>query len=76
VLRVPTDTGNGGFTTRSSRPRGHRRISCSPGTAIVAWQRLAYGWMGRSPDYQAALLGTFGVNADMYGPFSANASRW
>jgi len=75
ALRVPTDTGNGGFTHpffKAARTQADLVVSRD---AIAAWQRLTYGWMGRSPDYQAALLGTFGVNADYYGPFKDNALR-
>ena len=44
--------------------------------AIAEWQRITYGWMGRSPDYKAAFLGTLGGNAEFYEPFQANARRW
>jgi aromatic ring hydroxylase len=44
--------------------------------AIAEWQRISYGWMGRSPDYKAAFLGTLGGNAEFYAPFEANAKRW
>jgi 4-hydroxyphenylacetate 3-monooxygenase len=44
--------------------------------AIAEWQRITYGWMGRSPDYKAAFLGTLGGNAEFYAPFEANAKRW
>jgi aromatic ring hydroxylase len=44
--------------------------------AIAEWQRIGYGWMGRSPDYKAAFLGTLGGNAEFYAPFEANARRW
>jgi 4-hydroxyphenylacetate 3-monooxygenase len=76
VLRVPTDTGNGGFTHPFFKAPLSSADLVTGRDAMAAWQRLAYGWMGRSPDYQAALLGTFGVNADYYGPFADNARRW
>ena len=44
--------------------------------AIAEWQRMTYGWMGRSPDYKAAFLATYGPNADYYTPFEENAKRW
>jgi 4-hydroxyphenylacetate 3-monooxygenase len=44
--------------------------------AIAEWQRITYGWMGRSPDYKAAFLGTLGGNAEFYAPFQENAKRW
>ena len=31
--------------------------------------------MGRSPDYKAAFLATYGPNADYYAPFDENARR-
>jgi 4-hydroxyphenylacetate 3-monooxygenase len=43
--------------------------------AIAEWARLTYGWMGRSPDYKAAFLGTLGANAEFYAPYQANALR-
>ena len=36
--------------------------------AIAAWARITYGWLGRSPDYKAAFLGTLGANAEFYAP--------
>jgi 4-hydroxyphenylacetate 3-monooxygenase len=44
--------------------------------AIAAWARLTYGWLGRSPDYKGALLGTLGANAAFYAPHEANALAW
>ena len=44
--------------------------------AIAAWARLTYGWLGRSPDYKAAFLGTLGANAEFYAPYEANARAW
>ena len=37
---------------------------------------MSYGWMGRTPDYKAALMNTLGANADWYGPFKDNALAW
>jgi aromatic ring hydroxylase len=44
--------------------------------AIAEWARLTYGWIGRSPDYKAAFLGTLGANAEFYAPYQQNALRW
>ncbi|MCB8962532.1 MAG: Pyoverdin chromophore biosynthetic protein pvcC [Ardenticatenales bacterium] len=44
--------------------------------AIAGWQRLSYGWMGRSPDYKASFIGTLGANAEFFAPFADNARRW
>jgi 4-hydroxyphenylacetate 3-monooxygenase len=48
-LLLPTDTDGHGKTHAFSAPKmsgiDRRR------DAIAEWQRLTYGWMGRSPDY-------------------------
>jgi 4-hydroxyphenylacetate 3-monooxygenase len=76
VLTVETDTGSGGVTHRFFRvPRSVDDLVTAR-DAIVAWQRLVYGWMGRSPDYKASFLGTLGANADFYEPYQENARRW
>ncbi len=76
VLRVPTDTGNGGFTHPFFKTARSADDLVTSRDAIVAWQRMVYGWMGRTPDYKAAFLGTLGANADFYGPFKDNALSW
>lgn len=76
ALTSPTDTGNGGFTHsffRVPRTRDDLRASRD---AIVEWQRLCYGFMGRTPDYKAAFFGTLGANPDFYAPYQDNARRW
>jgi 4-hydroxyphenylacetate 3-monooxygenase len=76
VLTVETDTGNGGFTHPFFKAPMSAEDLVRGRDAIAAWQRLTYGWMGRSPDYKAAFLATYGPNADYYKPFEANARRW
>jgi 4-hydroxyphenylacetate 3-monooxygenase len=76
VLRIPTETGNGGFTHPFFRTAHSSEDLIAARDAIVAWQRMVYGWMGRTPDYKASFLGTLGANADFYGPFKDNALRW
>ncbi|CCH33123.1 4-hydroxyphenylacetate 3-hydroxylase N-terminal domain-containing protein [Actinosynnema sp. NPDC047251] len=76
VLRVPTDTGNGGFTHPFFKTARSSEDLVAAREAIVGWQRLVYGWMGRTPDYKAAFFGTLDANAEFYGPFEANARRW
>src|SRR5690606_12105164 len=44
--------------------------------AIACWQRLVYGWMGRTPDYKASFMATLGADPDYYAPFGDNARRW
>jgi 4-hydroxyphenylacetate 3-monooxygenase len=76
VLTCPTDTGNGGFTHPFFRaPRTIEDLVASR-DAIAAWQRMAYGWMGRSPDYKASFLGMLAATAADYAPFEDNARRW
>lgn len=75
-LTVETDTGSGGYTHR------YFRVACSveemvaQQAAIADWSRMSYGWMGRSPDYKAALMNTLGANADWYGDYADNARAW
>jgi 4-hydroxyphenylacetate 3-monooxygenase len=76
VLTVETDTGNGGFTHPFFKAPMSAEDLVRGRDAIAAWQRLTYGWMGRSPDYKAAFLATYGPNADYYKPFEENARRW
>jgi two-component FAD-dependent monooxygenase len=76
VLTGPTDTGSDGFTHRFfTTPHSAEDLVASQ-QAIAAWSRLSYGWMGRSPDYKGAFLGTLGANAEFYAPYQENARRW
>src|SRR5262245_23791563 len=62
VLTCPTDTGSGGFTHKFFRVARSREDVVDQRDAIAAWARMSYGWMGRSPDYKAALMNTLGAN--------------
>ncbi|MCX6462090.1 MAG: Pyoverdin chromophore biosynthetic protein pvcC [Pseudonocardiales bacterium] len=76
VLTTATDTGSEGWTHRFfTTPRSAEDLVADQ-QAIAAWSRMSYGWMGRSPDYKAAFLGTLGANAEFYDPFADNARRW
>jgi 4-hydroxyphenylacetate 3-monooxygenase len=75
-LLLPTDTDGKGKTHAFFRAPKTVEESIAGRDAIAEWQRLTYGWMGRSPDYKAAFLGTLGGNAEFYEPFQANAKRW
>jgi 4-hydroxyphenylacetate 3-monooxygenase len=44
--------------------------------AIVAWSRLSYGFMGRTPDYKAALMGSLASEPEFYAPFDESARQW
>jgi 4-hydroxyphenylacetate 3-monooxygenase len=76
VVTAPTDTGNGGFTHPFFRTPRSAADLYKDRDAIAEWARMTYGWMGRSPDYKAAFLGTLGANSDFYAPFAGNARRW
>jgi two-component FAD-dependent monooxygenase len=76
VLTGPTDTGSGGYTHRFfTTPHSAEDLVASQ-QAIAQWARMSYGWMGRSPDYKAAFLGTLGANSEFYSPYQENALRW
>lgn len=76
ALTTRTDSGGTGYTHRFfTTPRSAEDLVADQ-RAIATWSRMSYGWMGRSPDYKAAFLGTLGANADFYAPFSDNARRW
>ena len=74
-LLVPTDTGSGGVTHAYFRAPRTADEALAGRNAIAAWQRLTYGWLGRSPDYKAAFLGTLGANSSFY-TYPENAQRW
>jgi 4-hydroxyphenylacetate 3-monooxygenase len=76
LVTAPTDTGNGGFTHPFYRTPRSQADLYKDRDAIAEWARMTYGWMGRSPDYKAAFLGTLGANSDFYEPFAGNARRW
>jgi 4-hydroxyphenylacetate 3-monooxygenase len=76
VVTAPTDTGNGGFTHPFFRTPHSSADLYADRDAIAEWARMTYGWMGRSPDYKAAFLGTLGANSGFYAPFADNARRW
>lgn len=76
ILTTPTDTGNGGYTHRSFKMARTREDLRAQQAAIAEWSRLSYGWMGRTPDYKAALMNTLEVNAEWYGKFADNARAW
>ena len=74
VLTMPTEWG--GFTHRYFRAPTSLDEQVAGRDAIAEWARITYGWLGRSPDYKAAFLGTLGANAEFYAPFQSNARSW
>src|SRR5438067_13272042 len=76
VLTCPTDNGSAGFTHRYFRVARSPEELKAQQVSIAEWARLTYGWMGRTPDYKAALMNTLGANAEYYGQFAGNARAW
>ena len=74
VLTCPTEWG--GFTHRYFIAPRTVEEQVASRNAIAEWARVTYGWLGRSPDYKAAFLGTLGANAEFYAPYQANARKW
>jgi aromatic ring hydroxylase len=75
-IMIPADTDGAGKTHAFFKAPKSVEESIAGRDAIAAWQRITYGWMGRSPDYKAAFLATLGANAEFYEPFQENARRW
>ena len=44
--------------------------------AIATWSRMSYGYMGRTPDYKAALMGSLASEPEFYAPFDGSARKW
>jgi len=76
MVTVPTDTGSGGITHPFYKVPHSIEDLVASRDAIAEWARMTYGWMGRTPDYKAAFLGTLGVNDAFYAPYDENARRW
>ncbi|MBU7320211.1 4-hydroxyphenylacetate 3-hydroxylase N-terminal domain-containing protein [Paenibacillus oleatilyticus] len=76
VLTTPVDIPGGSYTHRFFKVSRNAEELLASREAIAAWARLTYGWMGRTPDYKGAFLGTLGGNPEFYAPFENNARRW
>ena len=44
--------------------------------AIAIWQRMCYGWMGRTPDYKASFMAQLAAAYNFYDPYGDNALNW
>ena len=76
ILTMPTEWG--GFTHRYFKAPTNLQEQVAGRDAIAEWARITYGWLGRSPDYKAAFLGTLGANAEFYAlllPLRAGCTR-
>lgn len=76
VIGVATDTGSGGWTHPFFKSPKSAEDLIRGRDAIAETQRVAYGWMGRAPDYKASFLATLGANAEFYGEYEGNARKW
>ncbi|MBX5136653.1 Pyoverdin chromophore biosynthetic protein pvcC [Rhizobium lentis] len=75
-IGVLTDTGSGKLTHPFFLGSKTSEDLIKSRDAIAELQKVSYGWMGRSPDYKASLLGTLGANSDFYGEYAQNARTW
>ncbi|HSJ85610.1 MAG TPA: 4-hydroxyphenylacetate 3-hydroxylase N-terminal domain-containing protein, partial [Anaerolineales bacterium] len=75
-LTCKTDTGSGGTTHRFFTASHNVDEMVAARDAIAAWERIGFGWMGRSPGFMAAFTGMLGPNAEFFDPYQANARRW
>jgi amino acid adenylation domain-containing protein len=75
-LTCETDTGLGGYTHRFFQASHTVEELVAARDAIAAWERIGFGWMGRSPGFMGAFTGMLGPNAEFFDPYQANARRW
>lgn len=75
-LTTPMDTNTGIRCHRFFQAPRSAGEQMAARDAIAEAARLSYGWMGRTPDFKGAWIGTFGANRELYGPYGANAVRW
>jgi len=75
-LLRPTDTGSGGQTHPFFKVARSQQDLRDNIDAIRCWQELNYGWVGRSPDYKAAMLTSLGAIPEWYGEYEQNARFW
>jgi amino acid adenylation domain-containing protein len=75
-LTCKTDTGSGGTTHRFFQASHTVEEMVAARDAIAAWERIGFGWMGRSPGFMGAFTGMLGANAEFFAPYQANARRW
>lgn len=76
VLTIPMDDGSGFRCHRFFQAPRSAEEQLLARDAIAETARINYGWMGRTPDFKAAWIGTFGANKELYGEYAENAQRW
>ena len=70
-LTCETDTGSGGTTHRFFKASHNVDEMVAARDAIAAWERIGFGWMGRSPGFMGAFTGMLGANAEFFAPLSS-----
>jgi amino acid adenylation domain-containing protein len=75
-LTSETDSGMGGYTHRFFKASHNVDEMVAARDAIAAWERIGFGWMGRSPGFMGAFTGMLGSNAEFFDPYQVNARRW
>ena len=70
-LTCETDTGSGGTTHRFFKASHNVDEMVAARDAIAAWERIGFGWMGRSPGFMGAFTGMLGANAEFFCPLSS-----
>lgn len=75
-MTIAMDDGSGIRTHRFFQPPRSVEEQVASRDAIAEWAKMTYGWMGRTPDYKAAWVGTLAANRGLYGEFQPNADRW
>lgn len=76
VIGVQADNGSGNVTHPFFLGSKTSEDLIKSRDAVADLQKVSYGWMGRSPDYKAAFLGTLGANSGFYGEYAGNAVNW
>jgi len=76
LMTIPIDDGCGIRTHRFFQAPHSVEEQVASRDAIAEWARITYGWMGRTPDYKAAWIGTLAANSGLYGEYQPNAGRW
>ncbi len=76
LMTIPIDDGSGVRTHRFFQAPHDAAEQLAARDAIAHWARMTYGWMGRTPDYKAAWVGTLAGPCDAYAEYRPNAKRW
>ncbi len=76
LMTIPMDNGSGMRTHRFFQASHTVEEQIAARDAIAEWARMGYGWLGRTPDYKAAWVGTLACNSGLYGEYQPNADRW